>query len=424
MTNKLDKIVDISISRSTKVVTRQGFGIPFYLGESMKLDRRVKIYSDISEVGLDFDSSDDEYKMASSAFSQEISPDTIMIGKKVKADSEVITSATNPSGDIINIEALGIGIAAEKGASITISGFNEAEYNDTFTVEQILDDNNIQLTSSTTLSATPATGSGSYTLSETWDKAVQKCFEFNSDWYGIAITSTNKDDILSVSSKIEVLKRLFLARTSDENNLDSNDVNSIMYALKQLNYDRTLTVYNSDVSNYFIDSSWLAKQITTTPGSSNWAFKSLSGIIPDNLDSSAIFSNNGNTYEVIGGVPVTRYGTVSSGEYVDVIRGVDWLQARLQENIMDALVNLEKIPYTDDGVNIIENKMREIFEEGVSNQLISSDSDGNGKYTITLPETENISLADKATRYLSGITFKAELAGAVNKVGIKGTVSI
>ena len=126
----------------------------------MKLDRRVKSYANITEVAIDFSSSDPEYKMASAAFSQEKTPPSIMIGKKVVAISTAITAATNTSGDIVNIEKENHNL--ETGASVTISGFNESEFNGTFEITKI-DDDNFEYTASSTPSSTPATGSGAYT---------------------------------------------------------------------------------------------------------------------------------------------------------------------------------------------------------------------------------------------------------------------
>lgn len=424
MSNKLDQIIDASISLSTKTITKQGFGTSMFLGESMKLDRRVKSYANIIEVAVDFAESDAEYKMADTAFSQENTPDSIMIGKKVVATSTAITAATNSSGDIVNINKTAHNL--ESGASVTVTGFNEAEYNGTFEIT-VIDDDNFQYTAASTPSATPATGSGSYTASETWANAIQECFNFNSTWYGLAITSAVEADILSVAAKIEVLKRIFLARSSDDDNLDSVDTGSILYQLKQLGYDRTFTIYNGDTANYFADAAWLGRQLPTIPGSSNWAFKSLTGIIADDLlssQSSAVFTNNGNTYETFAGQSITRYGKVASGEWIDVIRGADWLQARLQENLYSTFINVEKIPYTDAGGDIIENKIREILDEGVENDFIASDADGNGLYTITVPDVADISSADKLARLFSGVSFTATLAGAINKIAISGNLSV
>lgn len=427
MSNKLDQIIDISISLSTKTITQAGFGIPMFLGESMKINQRVKSYSNMTEVAIDFASTDPEYKMASAAFSQEKTPAAIMIGKKVAQASTAITASTNPSGDIVNINKTGIGIEAEIGASVTVAGFNEAEYNGTFTIATVVDDNNIQYTAASTPSATPATGSGAYVLSETWSNAVQYCYNFNSTWYALAITSAVEADILSAAGKIESLKRFFLARSSDADNLDSTDTGSILYQLNALSYDRTATIYNGDTANYFADAAWIGRMLPTVPGSSNWAFKSLVGILPDDLissQSSGVFTNKGNTYESFASQSITRLGYVASGEYIDVIRGADWLQARLQENLYSTLINLEKIPYTGAGAVIIENKIREILDQGVDNGLIAADGNGLGQYTVTIPDISSISASDKLARLFSGIEFTATLAGAVNKIAITGNLSI
>lgn len=426
MANKLDQIIDISISLSKKTIATQGFGVPIIIGESMKLDRRAKSYASIAEVGEDFAEGDAEYKMASIEFSQEKTPSAVMIGKKVVLASTAITAATNPSGDIVNIEETGIGIAAEVGCSIAVSGFNEVEYNGTFTVTDIIDDDNIRYTAASTPSATPSTGSGSYTLSETWTTATQKVYDYNSSWYAAHITSNVEVDILLVAAKIEVLKRFFIARTSDADNLDSADTGSLLYQLKALGYDRTAVMYNGDTTTKFIDAAWGGRMLPTIPGSENWAFKTLIGVTADDLqssESSGVLANNGNTYEVFADVSITRLGKVVSGEFIDIIRGVDWLQARLQENLYRLLINTEKVPYEDAGADMVENSMREIFEEAVRNGFIAKDADKKGLYTITVPDVADISSVDKLARFLSGITFSGTLAGAINKIGIAGNLS-
>jgi hypothetical protein len=88
------------------------------------------------------------------------------------------------------------------------------------------------------------------------------------------------------------------------------------------------------------------------------------------------------------------------------------------------LINVEKIPYTDAGGDIIENKIREILDEGVENDFIAADADGVGQYAITVPDVADISSADKLARLFSGVSFTATLAGAVNKIAISGNLSV
>lgn len=428
MPNKLDQIIDISISLSTKAITQQGFGTPLFLGESMKLDRRVKEYADISEVAEDFAESDSEYKMATAAFSQEKVPALIMIGKKVVLASTAITAATNPSGNIVNIELTDIGKNAEVGSTIVVSGFSTSGYNGTALVTAKIDDDNITYTAAGALAATPAAGSGSLVLSETWSNAIQKNFDYNSNWYALAITSNIEADILSAASKIETLDRLFIARSSDVDNLDAAETGSVLHQLNAFNYDRTAFTYNGDTTTTFIDAAWEGRFLPTIPGSENWAHKTLIGIVADDLSSSqslAVLNKKGNTYEVFAGKSITRWGTVVSGEYIDVIRGADCLKARIQEAVFSVLYNAnDKVPMTDIGSDIIENAIRAVFDRAVVDGFIAQDRDGRGLYTVNAPDVIDVPSADRMTRLLSGVTFSGTIAGAINKVGVAGNLSV
>ena len=424
MSNKLDQVIDISISLSTKAISQQGFGIPMIAGTSMKLDRRLKEYTDISAVALDFAESDIEYKMAEAAFSQEKTPDSIMIGKKVVLASTAVTSATNPSGNIVNLNLTDIGKKAEVGCTVVVSGFSTSGYNGTFVVTNIIDDNNITYTAAGALAATPAVGSGSIVLSETESNAIQKIYDYNQNWYCAILTSNIEADILSAASKIETLKRFLIVRTSDLDVLDSANTGSVLYQLKALNYDRTALIWNTDTITKFIDAAWSGRMLPTIPGSENWAWKTLKGVVADEINVDGVKVNNGNTYEIFAGRSCTGLGKCVSGEYIDVIRGADWLKARLQENIFSVLINSEKVPMENAGVDIVENAIREIFEQAVQNGFIAKDSDGKGLYSIAVPDIADVPIADRIARHLSGITFAGTLAGAINKIGITGNLSV
>ena len=150
MSSKIDQIIDISIGSSTTTVTQAGFGTEMILGEGMKLSKRVKSYSNIAEVLLDFSETDVEYLKALATFSQELTPPTVFIGKKVTKGSTAIISATNPEGNIVTLTATGIGTEAELGATVSVAGFVETEFNGSFEVTSLIDENSIQYNALTT----------------------------------------------------------------------------------------------------------------------------------------------------------------------------------------------------------------------------------------------------------------------------------
>ena len=143
MANKIDQVISLIITRQTLGVTARGFGIPNILGESMKLDRRLKSYANISEVENDFATTDVEYRMASIAFSQEISPSTITISKKINVSAgSAVVSATQISGVTVNFEITAHNL--EVGATLTTTGFTPADYNGSFVITEVVDANNVK----------------------------------------------------------------------------------------------------------------------------------------------------------------------------------------------------------------------------------------------------------------------------------------
>ena len=430
MTTILDEIVNLTITRDSQGLTTQGFGIPMILGESMKLDRRLKSYANITEVAEDFAITDVEYKMASIAFSQTITVQRLTIGKKVSTPlASPIVAATQILTTTANFEITAHNL--ELGATITTVGFTPADYNGSFIVTEITDVNNVKVELLTD-PAGDAAIVGTYGASETWGEAIQSVFDYDSSWYALAITSNAQADIKDSAAKIETLGRIFFARTSDLDNLDKVIATSVMAELKALNYSRTLTTFNTDSTNKYIDIAWLARRLPSDPGSPNWAYLTLVGVVADSLKSSeadsVLNTNNGNTYQNISGKDATRYGKVANGDWIDLVRGSDWLKVRIQERIFLEEARLSelnsKIPYTDEGAAIIENLIREILDLGVTSGFIAPKQDGTGDYTITTPLIADVPPQDRINRNYPGVKFAARMAGAMNTFVIEGELKI
>jgi len=96
----------------------------------------------------------------------------------------------------------------------------------------------------------------------------------------------------------------------------------------------------------------------------------------------------------------------------------------MQEAVYLLLINNAKIPFTDEGGAIIESAMRSVLTIGANNGLIAQDANGNGIFTVTSPLVANIPEINRIDRFFSDIKFTARLAGAINKVGIEGNLSV
>jgi hypothetical protein len=250
---------------------------------------------------------------------------------------------------------------------------------------------------------------------------LQAISEENDDWYGLMMISRDNLEILSVAGYIETQRKFFLACTDDAGVLAAGSTD-IASKLQARNYARTAYLYSGDEANY-PEAAWLGRQLPEDPGSSTWKFKTLVGIVADNLtgtQQSFAEGKNANIYTKVGGVDITSEGKVAEGEFIDVIIGVDWIEVNMQADIYTALVSEKKVPYTDQGVGVIENIVRSVLQQAVTRQILAADP----SFTVSVPLVANVPQIDKAQRILRNVNFEATLAGAIHAVVVRGNVSV
>lgn len=240
------------------------------------------------------------------------------------------------------------------------------------------------------------------------------------DWYCLLLCSRVDQDILDASAYIEAQEKIFIACNNDSGVIASGS-SDIASELKTLNLSRTSFMFNETPATH-PEAGWAGLVLPFNPGSETWKFKTIQGSAADYLtatQSGFAKGKNANTYETYAGVPITGEGVMADGEFIDVIRFVDWLKSRMQERIFSKLANAAKIPYTDAGAAIIENEIRAQLQAGVRVGGIPE-----GQYVITVPKVADQNPNDRAVRYMPGFTFTAVLANAIHKTQIKGTVTI
>lgn len=233
--------------------------------------------------------------------------------------------------------------------------------------------------------------------------------------------TTPEDPALSIASWVNARKKIYVLATAEEGTL-TNPGAGIAAELAAAAYRRTIVLFNRGAIVSYPEAAWLGRMVPTQPGAATWMFKNLSGVVADDLSdtesSNARNINNTNTYEFIGGIAITRDGITSSRAYIDIVVGIDWLESRIEERVYQSLVAVDKVPFTDAGIAVIESALRAQLDEAVSVGLITDD------YQIQVPKAADISLANKAIRLLPDVFFTATLSGAIQKVIINGTISV
>lgn len=266
---------------------------------------------------------------------------------------------------------------------------------------------------------------------ETITEALVAIHAQQSGWYGLVLTSRTEADVLAAAAWVEANEKLLLVSSSAAAILDGATTTDLASQLKALGYNRTALWYHANAATEWLECAIASNRFTYDPGAENWANVRLAGITVDAMtegQSQAVKAKNASTYEQFRNMALTQYGTVASGEWIDIIRFRDWLKDAIQTRIVDVLAKADgKIPYTSGGIQVIVAALRAALDAGVSAGGIAPEETDDDtvlpSYRITYPGLEEVSDANKSRRILEGIKFSARLAGAINTAEIRGTLS-
>lgn len=449
--SSLDNIVQVTISRETTAVAQASFDVfgiiaEFNTSKTTVEFERYREYASLTEMIEDnWETTDEVYIAANKVFSQNPKVEKIMVGRKDSGDAswaEALTAIQSASQDwyvfcIIASHSATVvfdsDFVASNAIDITINGTSVTTVN--FDTDQATTMAAIAAQIESDITGSTATVDPSDTdhrtlivevFGESGIDSMSVTVTLGASQPTAAITYVNEDDYKAVAAWVETMKKIFIYSSSSSAIKNPSSTSDLAYYMKNLAYDRTISCYHpdsqGDTAPDFFESGWPGECLPYDPGEQTWCFKTISGVSPYNLTSSertAILNKNCNIYTTTAGVNITESGVVASGEYIDVMRGIDWLQARLQEEVFTNLVNERKIPFTDEGVTIIVGIVQGVLEEAADQGILVSES-----IEVEAPAVADISDANKLARTLPDINFTATLQGAIHKVQINGTVTV
>lgn len=191
--------------------------------------------------------------------------------------------------------------------------------------------------------------------------------------------------------------------------------------------ERTVLFYCTD-KNYPVPVAALVGATAGLPaGSLTYKNMILKGIEPQKLTKtqvSDIHKKGGITFVTKAGDNVTTEGKVAGGEYIDIIDSKDYIISNLEYQTQKALNTMDKIPYTNTGITILENVAVSILRNAYTNGIIAENEDGTPAYAVSYAKIADVDGADKAARrYIKG-QFAFTLAGAIHEVEITGEIII
>ncbi|WQM78949.1 hypothetical protein [Salmonella phage PC79-13] len=444
-------IVNVDITLNTAGTTREGFGLPLFLASTDNFEERVRGYTSLTEVAEDFGENTAAYKAARQLWSQTPKVTQLYIGRRSMQYTISIPDAVVERTDYSLTIAVGGGVSqpyrytaqADDTALIVLTQFKgQIEADPT-----IKDDVTINVTgtgSSATMIVTKAgdndfvkvtsttnTVSIAGTTADTAASALAAIETYSTDWYFISAEDRTAQFVLAMASEIQARKKIFFTANADVAALQGTELASASDVPAQLAksmYTRTVCLWHHTASHDYPEMAYVAYGAPYDAGSIAWGNAQLTGVEaslqPANqrpltsIQKSALDVRHCNFIDLDGGVPVVRRGITSGGEWIDIIRGVDWLESDLKTSLRDLLINQKggKITYDDTGITRIRQVIETSLQRAVNRNFLSS-------YTVNVPKASQVALADKKARILKDVTFAGILAGAILDVDLKGTVA-
>lgn len=439
----LDSIVQLTIRIASGGVDREGFGLQMIADYHTRFAGRAVKYTSIKALtDAGWATTDRGYQAANIAFSQDPKPPAVWMGRLALSAAQQFT--LTPATAVSTVYSVNLAIAggSEQTASYTSSATaNSAEIltglSAAIAALSSYSGNIVAATAAGVVTITGAAGAKWFrpsTVSSTFsawkdtttdagiatDLAAIEA-EQSKDWYFLNITAKGDAVTSAAAAWTEARRKMFVAAANNAD-IGGSGTSDLASTLKTAAYARTVLLVNDDHMAQ-PDAGLAALWGRYDPGSETLKFKTIKGI--ESTAWSATFITNfitkrANYYVDEGGTNIIQEGITPSGEFADVIRFVDWIYVEMQAQCYSSLKKNPKLPFTNEGITVIEGDIRSVLQRGQRAGGLSTDVD----FTVTVPDISEVGTLDKAARLLTPISFSATLAGAIHAVAINGTVSV
>lgn len=444
-----DDIVNVQISLKSKAVTAAGFGRPLFVAYHTHFLARTKLYS--ASTGLDdmvvdgFATTDKTYLDVQVMLEQKPAPKDFKIGRRALPFTEVVNliPTVTVAGFIYSGEIDGVPWTRTNGGSETVATISTG-------IAAIITALGVGLVASgastTWCACTGAAGKAHiygnmvpelHVANVTTDPGLATDLTAinaaDSDWFGMLLDSNSKAEILVAAAFVETRRKWFACTTADFAVKDSTSTTDVMFLAKGLNYFNTSIFYHHDVGSA-LSAGAEGVFLPTQVGNTILAHQVVTGVLPSDTapngsrwlsdaEAAAVLAKNGNTYTTLGSQGDIQMGTVAGGDFVDNVRNIHFMHARIQEMYIGKLQN-GGYRMTNRGISKANNDLLNLLQSWTKNPFNMLDPDPELAPTVTTPTIDQLSDADKATRTLPDIEFGARMQGGIQLIEVAGTVTI
>jgi hypothetical protein len=449
----LSSIVNVSITRETQAVSQTGFGIVNILGKNLNSASRLQYFSVDNLLALSAvligGSTAPEYLAAQSIAAQSPRPTQFAVSSVLAPKIVTDSAGTFTAGSIVatvNGVAVTQAFSTDKDTTMTAlaaqlqarSDIATAAYSSVAHTITVTPEANTPL--SLAVSVTGITGTMTVAISvgtemETYTQALDNTKLYDNGWYGLVVCERDSADVQEIAIWAEGNTKVYATASADPNIIGVSaaaDTTSIAALLKAVGYLRTTDLYHATAASAYPEAGYLANKLCRTPGSYTAMFKDIGGLAVSSFTTDQF--NNARAKNVViftltSGAKMSWDGKTTSGEYLDVVHGIDWFAARLAEGVFGLLAREPKVPYTPEGLAAIRAEMEKVGEAAIESGLFSKTMFDEvtklqtGGFFVTMPLFSSISLNDKANRALNNVKMTGFLSGAIHLVTIEATIT-
>lgn len=434
--------VVLTISQDSVGVARAGFGVPLVLSYGASFSERVQFVTSLSDmVTLGFATTSPEYLAVQALLSQSPHPSSIAIGRGALPATqkyEFTPTAKNSHAYVINVKGEGVTATAVSFTSDATATVAEICTGLTSALNAVTGKNFTCVDGTTKITVTgDAAGDWfSLELADTTDGKLEQTHADpgvatdlaaivleNDSWYCLLTTYNSDAYVKAAAAWVETQKKIYVVDICDNEAITLADGGGdLADDLNALGYERTSLWFHPSPA-IMLAPAMAGRALPYDPGSITWKFKTLSGVTPVSLTATHrtnLVAKKCNTYQTVAGVNITWEGYRCDGDFIDVTRGLDWLDNDMSTRVFGVLASAPKIPYTDEGGAVLQSAVEASLLYGVQKGVLKSDP----APSVEVPKVADIADADKTARNFPDIKWSAELAGAVHKATINGSVTV
>lgn len=361
----------------TKGVNRSGFEYPLILVSKAESDKPYTEYTDIVALARDYAEDTEVHKVASKLWAQESAPNRVAIHSSTK-------TATQALDDVYS-----------NGWRQLITLFGEPTDSEENTGQD---------------------GSGEESGGE----------DSQTSLYGQSTYASTGTRAIETDDTIAEVAEYMDAKDDKLYFVHFKSVEELTEAFGELKPKRTVAFVYGGESEYPH-----AALVGATAGRDAGSFTYKNMILKD-VSPEAIFAEKLDEIHAAGGLcfvtksgdNVTTEGKAVCGEYIDVLDSMDYIIQQIVHKTQKLLNSMPKIPYTNQGIAMLELQCLDVLKDAYEQGIISTDEEGLPDYGTDYALRNDVPAGDRAKRKYVGGKFTFALAGAVHEVRVDGEIIV